>query len=119
MSMGGMAVATGLVIDAVVVAENIHRRFREGGGAEAVEQATGELVAPIAGSKVKRLPRNECATPLPASREAGRARRGYTAPAPRRGSIDDARRAGSAAADRAARTNSSMADPTTTGSTAR
>ena len=51
MSMGGMAVAIGLVIDdAVVVVENIHRRLSEGGGAEAVEQATGELVAPIVGS---------------------------------------------------------------------
>ena len=51
MSMGGMAVAIGLVIDdAVVVVENIHRRLREGGGGEAVEPATGELVAPIVGS---------------------------------------------------------------------
>ena len=51
MSMGGMAVAIGLVIDdAVVVVENIHRRLAEGGGSDAVEQATGELVAPIVGS---------------------------------------------------------------------
>jgi CzcA family heavy metal efflux pump len=51
MSMGGMAVAIGLVIDdAVVVVENIHRRLAEGGGAGAIEQATGELVAPIVGS---------------------------------------------------------------------
>ncbi len=51
MSMGGMAVAIGLVIDdAVVVVENIHRRLAEGGGSEAIEKATSELVAPIVGS---------------------------------------------------------------------
>jgi CzcA family heavy metal efflux pump len=51
MSMGGLAVAIGLVIDdAVVVVENIHRRLTEGGGSDAVEKATGELVAPIVGS---------------------------------------------------------------------
>jgi multidrug efflux pump subunit AcrB len=51
MSMGGLAVAIGLVIDdAVVVVENIHRRMREGGSRESIEQATAELVAPIVGS---------------------------------------------------------------------
>jgi CzcA family heavy metal efflux pump len=51
MSMGGLAVAIGLVIDdAVVVVENIHRRLAEGGGSDAVEQATRELVGPIVGS---------------------------------------------------------------------
>ena len=51
MSMGGLAVAIGLVIDdAVVVIENIHRRLSEGGGAASVEAATQELVAPVVGS---------------------------------------------------------------------
>ncbi len=51
MSMGGLAVAIGLVIDdAVVVVENIHRRAREGGSRESIERATAELVAPIVGS---------------------------------------------------------------------
>jgi CzcA family heavy metal efflux pump len=52
MSMGGLAVAIGLVIDdAVVVIENVHRRLRTGGDAASeVEQATEELVAPVVGS---------------------------------------------------------------------
>src|SRR4029453_2247920 len=50
MSMGGLAVAIGLVIDdAVVVVENIHRH-RARGGDELIEQATLELVGPIVGS---------------------------------------------------------------------
>jgi CzcA family heavy metal efflux pump len=51
MSMGGLAVAIGLVIDdAVVVVENIHRHITEGGSRASIEQATGELVAPVVGS---------------------------------------------------------------------
>jgi CzcA family heavy metal efflux pump len=51
MSMGGLAVAIGLVIDdAVVVVENIHRHRGRGEGLEAIEAATGELVAPVVGS---------------------------------------------------------------------
>ncbi|MEO8070049.1 MAG: efflux RND transporter permease subunit [Acidobacteriota bacterium] len=50
MSMGGLAVAIGLVIDdAVVVVENIHRHVAEGGD-EPIEKATGELVGPVVGS---------------------------------------------------------------------
>jgi multidrug efflux pump subunit AcrB len=53
MSMGGMAVAIGLVIDdAVVVVENIHRRLAHESGPETVEAATNELVAPIVGSTI-------------------------------------------------------------------
>ena len=51
MSMGGLAVAIGLVIDdAVVVVENIFRRMESGAGADAVWDATSELVAPVVGS---------------------------------------------------------------------
>lgn len=51
MSMGGLAVAIGLVIDdAVVMVENIHRRLRGGRGDAAIEEATQELIAPVVGS---------------------------------------------------------------------
>src|SRR6185436_18700129 len=51
MSMGGLAVAIGLVIDdAVVVVENIHRRLKEESGDTAIAHATQELIAPIVGS---------------------------------------------------------------------
>ena len=51
MSMGGLAVAIGLVIDdAVVVVENIHRHRAHGEGMEGIEKAVGELVAPVVGS---------------------------------------------------------------------
>lgn len=51
MSMGGLAVAIGLVIDdAVVVVENIHRRMSIDPRPEVVDEAVRELVAPVVGS---------------------------------------------------------------------
>jgi multidrug efflux pump subunit AcrB len=50
MSMGGLAVAIGLVIDdAVVVVENIHRQLESGTRTD-VAAATRELIAPVVGS---------------------------------------------------------------------
>ncbi|HKQ62466.1 MAG TPA: efflux RND transporter permease subunit [Candidatus Polarisedimenticolaceae bacterium] len=51
MSMGGLAVAIGLVIDdAVVVVENIHRHAGSGTASDIVHTATSELIAPVVGS---------------------------------------------------------------------
>jgi CzcA family heavy metal efflux pump len=51
MSMGGLAVAIGLVIDdAVVVVENIARRLAATGSEAEIERATEELFAPVLGS---------------------------------------------------------------------
>ena len=51
MSMGGLAVAIGLVIDdAVVVVENIHRRTAARVDVDAIDRATSELIRPIVGS---------------------------------------------------------------------
>ena len=51
MSMGGLAVAIGLVIDdAVVVVENIYRHLGSDSPARAVELAMREIVGPVVGS---------------------------------------------------------------------
>lgn len=52
MSLGGLAIAIGLVIDdSVVVVENIYRHLGAGEPADtAVEKGTGELIGPVVGS---------------------------------------------------------------------
>ncbi|HEU5153230.1 MAG TPA: efflux RND transporter permease subunit, partial [Gemmatimonadales bacterium] len=54
MSLGGLAVAVGLIIDdAVVVVENIERRLAQRGDdapADVIRRATDEILAPVAGS---------------------------------------------------------------------
>ncbi len=51
MSVGGLAVAVGLIIDdAIVVIENIARNRRVGGGDSAIERSMGQLAVPMLAS---------------------------------------------------------------------
>jgi multidrug efflux pump subunit AcrB len=53
MSMGGLAVAIGLVIDdAVVVVENLHRHLLTGRRGDEIERAMAEIVTPVVTSTV-------------------------------------------------------------------